>query len=134
MSKDYEIGYGKPPKESQYKKGQSGNPKGRTKGSKSLKTAVNNELSGKILLKQNGKPKKVAKIEAVLMRLMKDALEGKARAQAEILKLAHLYLPEETGPDDQGQPVGAEDQALIDAFIKRMIAKQNQGGDDDSNC
>ena len=36
MSDDYEVGYGKPPKDKQFKKGQSGNPKGRTKGTKNF--------------------------------------------------------------------------------------------------
>ena len=29
--KDYEVGYGRPPKKSQFRKGQSGNPSGRPK-------------------------------------------------------------------------------------------------------
>ena len=32
--KQYEVGYGKPPKSTQFKPGRSGNPKGRTKGSR----------------------------------------------------------------------------------------------------
>lgn len=38
MSDDYEVGYGKPPKHTQYKPGQSGNPDGRPKGSKNKRT------------------------------------------------------------------------------------------------
>ncbi len=34
MADDYEIGYGKPPKQTQFRKGQSGNPRGRPKGKK----------------------------------------------------------------------------------------------------
>jgi len=128
-----DIGYGKPPKSGQFKKGKSGNPKGRPKGTKSLKTVVEKELGGKVLLKQNGKPKKVTKLEAVLMRLMKDALEGKARAQGEILKLAHLYLPEEGPAQGSDLPASDEDEALIDAFVQRMLAQKSAGGEDDGS-
>ena len=45
MTEDYEIGYGRPPKSRQFKKGRSGNPKGRPKGSLNLKTIVRRELA-----------------------------------------------------------------------------------------
>ena len=45
MARDYEIGYGRPPKHTQFKKGQSGNPEGRPKGIKSLSTELDDELS-----------------------------------------------------------------------------------------
>lgn len=116
-----DTGYGKPPKKSQFKPGQSGNPKGRPKGAKSLKSAVKKELSGKIKLTLNGKQKNVSKLEALLMRLMKDALEGKARAQAEILKLAGLHMSNEELVEAALQPATEADQALINAFLQRMM-------------
>ena len=42
---DYEVGYGKPPRKSQFKPGQSGNPKGRPKGRKGFSTILVEELS-----------------------------------------------------------------------------------------
>lgn len=122
MTKSENVGYGKPPKKSQFKKGQSGNSKGRPKGAKSLKTAVQNELGGKIKLTQNGKVKEVTKLEAFLMRLVKDAFEGKPRAQSDVLKLAIAYCSDVLD-SDADSPVSAEDQELIDAFVKRMRAK-----------
>ena len=130
MSDDYDVGYGKPPKKNQFQKGQSGNPKGRPKGATSFGLAVRKQLSEKVQLIQNGKPRKVSKADAVIMRVMKDALEGKPRAQTEILKLAQAYLPDDTQSDVLEQPVAAEDQALIDAFVKRMLAQQSEGGED----
>lgn len=131
MPNNDEIGYGKPPKKTQFKPGQSGNPKGRPKGSKSLGSVVRKELGGKIQLSQNGKRKRVSKVEALVMRLLKDALDGKPRAQSEILKLADAYLPEDAANKATSAPTREEDKALIDAFVKRMLAQNTDGGGDD---
>lgn len=131
MSDDEKVGYGHPPKKHQYRKGASGNPRGRPKGAKSLSTVIRKELTGKVRLLENGKPKKVSKMEALVKRLVKDALEGKPKALSEILKLAQTYLPEDPRTANDQTPVSAEDQALVDAFVKRMISKQDQGGGHD---
>ena len=58
---DYEVGYGKPPKDKQFTKGQSGNPGGRPKGSKSFKTLLEEEWREKIAVTVNGKTKRLSK-------------------------------------------------------------------------
>jgi hypothetical protein len=43
--RDYQVGYGKPPKDTRFKKGQSGNPRGRAPGAKNLKTLLIDTLN-----------------------------------------------------------------------------------------
>ena len=53
---EYPVGYGKPPKSGQFKKGQSGNPKGRPKGSLDYTTYVQQMLSAQVTVTESGKP------------------------------------------------------------------------------
>jgi len=64
MSKDDDVGYGKPPKASQFKPGKSGNPKGRPPKSKNAATLRKEAFNAKVLVTENGKPKRMSKREA----------------------------------------------------------------------
>jgi hypothetical protein len=72
----YEVGYGKPPKTHQYKPGQSGNLKGRTKGARNLKTDLAEELAETLTIRENGKTLKISKRRAMIKSTMAKALKG----------------------------------------------------------
>ncbi len=55
---DYKVGFGKPPIEPQYKKGQSGNPRGRPKGSRNHKTILQEIAYEKHPYREGGRAKK----------------------------------------------------------------------------
>jgi hypothetical protein len=81
-------GYGKPPKSGQFRKGQSGNPKGRPKGVKNFQTELRTVLRSKVTVTVAGKPKLVSVVEAALMRLREKALKGDQRALEIVLGYA----------------------------------------------
>ncbi len=85
---DDELGYRKPPKHAQWRQGQSGNPKGRQKGSRNFKTEVKELLNGMVSVLRDGKPAKVSAQRAALERLMDKALNGDIRALAQLIRLA----------------------------------------------
>ena len=67
---DHEVGYGKPPHNSRFVKGQSGNPRGRPPGAKNLKTLLNKALNELVIVTENGGRRKVSKREAIVTQLV----------------------------------------------------------------
>lgn len=86
----YEVGYGKPPKATRFKPGQSGNPRGRPKGAKNRKPALHEERMKDIILEEayrtikvrdGGKQVSIPIAQAVVRSLAVNAAKGQHRAQ-----------------------------------------------------
>jgi hypothetical protein len=77
---DYEVGYGKPPVHSRFQKGQSGNPKGRKKGSKNLNTLVTELLDERIAVNTPAGRRNVSRVEMLLRKLIEIGAKGNPRA------------------------------------------------------
>jgi len=93
MSAEYEVGYKKPPKAGQFKKGQSGNPKGRPKGTQNVSTVVQKALCRKVTVTVNGKLHKTTVLEATLMATAAKGMGGDTKAAKLVLDLAGAHLP-----------------------------------------
>lgn len=99
----YEVGYCKPPVHTRFKPGQSGNPSGRVKGSKNLKSLFHQILNEQIPLQDGAQTKKVTKAEALMRRLIIGALKGDSRSLMTLMRIA-----EQTGEfenEAQSQPL-----------------------------
>jgi hypothetical protein len=73
----YEVGYRRPPRHTQFKKGQSGNPKGRPKGSKNFDSMVAHELSEEMDIRENGRLKRMSKLRLSAKQVANGAAAGK---------------------------------------------------------
>ena len=97
MSQDgYEVGYGKPPKSGQFKKGQSGNPKGRPKKERDCATDIVERLlfdERHVLI--NGNKEQITAFEAIVMRQIDMAMKGDNRAAKQVMTLMEKYHVEE---------------------------------------
>lgn len=128
MANDHDVGYGKPPKHSQFKPGVSGNPKGRPKGARNLKTDLHEELSEKIKIKEGGHPKTVTKQRAMLKTLMAKAVHGDPKAANVVLGLVSKLLHED---QDQGEEstFTKTDEAILQEFEAAILeAKEKKNG------
>jgi hypothetical protein len=84
---DYAIGYGRPPINTRFKPGQSGNPKGRVKGRKNMVGLLQDALDKRITVREGDTVRKVSTAEALILALMSKALKGDARACAMLIGL-----------------------------------------------
>lgn len=88
------IGYKAPPKEHQFKKGRSGNPKGRPKGTQSHAKIAQKVLSETHVLSENGRKEIRTTMELVILKLRQLAFSGNNRANKLMDKLAAEYDPQ----------------------------------------
>ena len=87
-SGDYEVGYGKPPKHTRFRKGQSGNPKGRPMKSLNMKTILEDALTAMVPVRIGDKVEKVQAAKALVQTLLMKALKGDIKAFVEVINLS----------------------------------------------
>lgn len=96
---DYEVGYGRPPKHTRFKKGRSGNPKGRPKASKNMSTLLLEGLARPIPIKEDGKTRHVPFREAWVQKLLVSTLKGNVREQIALMKALQEFVPTAIDPE-----------------------------------
>ena len=108
MSDDEKVGPGRPPKHAQWKKGQSGNPRGRPKGRVDVKAALLEELGEYITFTTPQGEREMTKLQAIVRRLIHEGLNGKIYAIQDILDRAERLdkanegnVPAELAKDDE---------------------------------
>jgi Family of unknown function (DUF5681) len=77
---DYEVGYCRPPTAHQFKKGQSGNPRGRRKGSISAASHVAKALNESVFVQDKGQRRSLSKMAVAATQLVNKAVSGDLRA------------------------------------------------------
>lgn len=138
MPGDYEVGYKKPPPRSRFRKGRSGNPKGRPKATKNLKTDLMEELAERISLREGETRKRVSKQRALVKSLTAKAIKGDTRAASAILGMIYRLLEDEA-PAEEDAPLTSEERAVLESLEARFLhrarhkAGHNAGETHDSN-
>lgn len=113
-----DVGYGKPPRSHQFQKGKSGNPRGRPKRTKNIDSLIDRELDQKILLKEAGNEIQLRKREAIVKRLVNNALKGDPRSIE--------YLVKYSRENGAGDPfiVTEEDEKTLEQAMQRYQSQE----------
>jgi uncharacterized protein DUF5681 len=115
---DDKVGYGRPPKRHRFRPGQSGNPGGRPKGARTLQSDLVAELRELVLVRENGRKRKLTKQRAVVRALVDAALKGDVRATNALFSFCSK-IPDDRTDANVEAPLGAEDADIIDVFVER---------------
>jgi len=122
---NYKVGKGRPPIETRFKPGVSGNPAGRPKGSRGLSAVIAAALSEKVTIVEHGRRRSITKLEAAAKQMANKAAAGDAKAAKLIIDMLH-----QSETRDEARDVGAPtdtaaqraaDLALIQAFKRQAV-------------
>jgi Family of unknown function (DUF5681) len=117
------IGYQKPPKNTQFVKGQSGNPKGRPKGSQNLATLLQKIIRQRVMVTENGKSREMSKAEAIFTQMVNKGLRGDLNAIHQ-LRFWTQYLEDSAKAAAPLPVLHDDDNAVIASIVER--ARQSE--------
>jgi hypothetical protein len=116
----YAVGYRRPPKHTRFKPGQSGNPKGRKKGTINLNTVLKKVLNEDVLIREGGRQRRMPKLEALVRNTLAQAFKGDPKAYASLGLLmrqsGYGNDPDEVTAENL---LGANYQHIVDDFLAR---------------
>lgn len=117
------IGYRNPPKRTRFKKGQSGNPAGRPKKSKNFMTLLADELDEQVTVNEDGRKRKISKLEAMVKRIVSGALQGDRKSMLTLIDIFRRTerFSENEGTDEDWLPEDYD--KIVDQYVQRQQKK-----------
>jgi hypothetical protein len=113
------VGYKNPPQSSRFKPGKSGNPSGRPKGSRNLRTDLMEELDAKIVVTEGGQQRTISKQQALVKAMMAKGMKGDTAAGKAIFNLA-LGFEQVTSQERISLVMSDDDDAVMQAFKEKV--------------
>lgn len=123
QSGDYRVGKNKPPVESQFRPGQSGNPKGRPKGKTTVHEQVSTLLARKIPVPENGVTRMMSLQETMLLAVGQKAVRGDLKAVAFLLNLREATRDNTSTLIDPAS-LAAFDQATLRRYMQDVLDRE----------
>jgi len=128
---DNEVGYGKPPKHTQFKKGHSGNPRGRPRGAKNLATLLGEALDEKVSVTAHGRRRKITKREAIITQLVNRSTSADLKATQILLGMMQ-DIERRTDTSNQPASLSEADRQVLQFLRNRRLGEQTGDTDERS--
>ena len=126
------VGYGQPPRHTRFKKGASGNPRGRPKGTLNVATVLERTLCETVVIDENGQQKTVTKFEAAVKQLANKAASGDLKALQLLISLVRSTEEREMQAVEPTQTLRDTDKKVVQGIVKRIERARWEEGTDDS--
>ena len=126
----YEVGYGKPPTHTRFKPGQSGNPKGRRKGVRNLKSVLEEELFRPVAISEGSKRRNVSVLTLVIRQSLAKAAKCDTRSLTQHNKLvqrAGLSGGAEIAEPVAQMPLSAAEEAMLREALAELKVDALEG-------
>jgi hypothetical protein len=118
----YAVGYGKPPLHARFKKGQSGNPRGRPSGAKSVAALLNEALDERVAVGRGGTCRKLARRKLGIARLAEKFAKGDRFAIATVLDILMQHERRAEAEPAERPPLQEADRLVIENFLAGLRA------------
>jgi Family of unknown function (DUF5681) len=120
----YVIGYGRPPVHTRFKPGHRGRG-GRPKTQRNLRTVLEQTLDQRIIIREGNRTRQVTKRDAIILRLVNDAVSGNAKALMNLIALMRSHdLIGPSQDEAELQPLTSDDEAIVADLLRRLENQQ----------
>ncbi len=119
----FEVGYGRPPLHSRFKPGKSGNPKGRAKQSRNMRTIVQQVLNEDMQIREGGRLRRMPAMEALVRTTLTRSFKGDPKALVSLIVL----LKQSGYGTDRDEPAadllsGSDYEAIVADYLARNLS------------
>ena len=119
------VGYARPPIASRFKPGKSGNPRGRPRNSRNLKTIIQGALTAPVVLREGARKRSISKLEGIVLKQVESALKGNEKAALATIKMAAqvglLDVPEGAA---ETLTLSASEQEMVNELVLQRVKRR----------
>jgi hypothetical protein len=115
---NYDIGYCRPPKRSQFQPGQSGNPTGRRKAIPTIGARLRELVNSKVTVTEQGRTRRISRLDVMLRQLGNEAMRGDKRAFKLLMEFLHRYDAAVEGTV-HSEEMAPEDLAILSDYLRK---------------
>jgi hypothetical protein len=121
----YDVGYGKPPKANQFRKGRTGNPRGRKQGEENIISAFKRHVLKRVKIKEGDQARSITLAEVVVLKNYNAALQKNPFAMNNIFRLAETSgeFVDRTDAKQVGRPIAVPQKVTMEEFMAELGRK-----------